>query len=109
MIEECKILGSPFTEAMLPNQTAKNKIRIFYIFINMVNIAILLTANLGVMNLLPIPALDGGRFVFLVVEAIRRKKLNPRIEGAVNVACFFVLLGLMMVVMFNDIRKIIFP
>lgn len=82
---------------------------LFYIFINMVNIAILLTANLGVMNLLPIPALDGGRFVFLVVEAIRRRKLNPRIEGAVNVACFFVLLGLMMVVMFNDIRKIIFP
>lgn len=82
---------------------------LFYIFINMVNIAILLTANLGVMNLLPIPALDGGRFVFLVVEAIRRKRLNPRIEGAVNVACFFVLLGLMMVVMFNDIRKIIFP
>ena len=75
----------------------------------MVNIAILLTANLGVMNLLPIPALDGGRFVFLVVEAIRRKRINPKVEGAVNVVCFFALLGLMCIVMFNDIRKIIFP
>ena len=81
----------------------------FYVFINMVNIAILLTANLGVMNLLPIPALDGGRFVFLIIEGIRKKKLNPKIEGAVNVVSFFVMLGLMGIVMFNDIRKIIFP
>lgn len=82
---------------------------VFYVFINMVNIAILLTANLGVMNLLPIPALDGGRFVLLVVEAIRRKRLNPRIEGTVNIVSFFALLGLMALIMFNDIRKLIFP
>ena len=53
----------------------------FYVFINMLNISILLSANLGVMNLLPLPALDGGRLVFLIVEAspweerwIRRKR-----------------------------------
>lgn len=49
---------------------------VFIIFINMLNISILLSANLGVMNLLPIPALDGGRLVFLIIEAIRRKKLT---------------------------------
>ncbi|MBE6014571.1 MAG: PDZ domain-containing protein [Lachnospiraceae bacterium] len=82
---------------------------IFYVFINMVNIAILLTANLGIMNLIPIPALDGGRFVFLVIEGIRRKRFNPKIETAINMVSFVALLGLMVVIMFNDIRKIIFP
>ena len=43
--------------------------------------AILLSANLGVMNLLPIPALDGGRLVFLLIEAVRKKRLNPNVEA----------------------------
>ena len=43
--------------------------------------AILLSANLGVMNLLPLPALDGGRLVFLLIEAVTKKKVNPNIEG----------------------------
>lgn len=80
----------------------------FYVFINMVNIAILLTANLGVMNLLPIPALDGGRFILLVVEAIRGKRLNAKIEGTVNMITFFLLIGLMIFIMFNDVRRIFF-
>lgn len=91
-------------------QTYENskKDGVFYVFINMVNIAILLTANLGVMNLLPIPALDGGRFVLLIVEAIRGKRLNAKIEGMVNIATFFLLIGLMIIIMFNDVRKIFF-
>lgn len=80
----------------------------FYVFINMVNIAILLTANLGVMNLLPIPALDGGRFVLLVIEAIRGKRFNAKVEGVINVIFFFVLVGLMILILFNDVRKIFF-
>lgn len=48
----------------------------------------LITVNLGVFNLLPIPALDGGRLVFLIIEAIRRKPLNPKYEGYVNAASF---------------------
>lgn len=81
---------------------------VLYIWLNMLNIAILLTANLGVMNLLPIPALDGGRLVFLVVEAIRRKKTDPELEAKIHFAGLMILLVLMVVVMFNDVKKIIF-
>ncbi len=80
----------------------------FYIFLNMLNIAILLSANLGVMNLLPIPALDGGRLVFLIIEAIRRKRINPEREGMVHFVGLMLLLALMVLVMFNDIRGIFF-
>ena len=68
--------------------------------------AILLSANLGVMNLLPIPALDGGRLVFLLVEAVRRKRLNPNVEGMVHFAGFVLLMLLMVFVMFNDFRRL---
>lgn len=79
---------------------------IFYIFINMINFSILLSANLGVMNLLPLPALDGGRLVFLIIEAIRRKKVDPEKEGMVHFVGIVILMGLMVLVMFNDIRKL---
>ncbi len=72
----------------------------------MLNISILLTANLGVMNLLPLPALDGGRLVFLIIEAIRRKRIDPEKEGMVHFVGLMLLMVLMIVVMFNDIRKL---
>ena len=78
----------------------------FYIWLNMLNISILLTANLGVMNLLPLPALDGGRLVFLIIEAIRRKRIDPEKEGMVHFVGLMLLMALMIVVMFNDIRKL---
>lgn len=77
-----------------------------YVWLNMFNIAILLTANLGVMNLLPLPALDGGRLVFLILEAVRRKRVEPELEAKVHFAGLMLLMLLMVVVMFNDIRKI---
>ena len=67
---------------------------------------ILLSANLGVMNLLPIPALDGGRLVFLIIEAIRGKRVNPEKEGMVHFIGLVALMALMVFVMFNDIRNI---
>jgi regulator of sigma E protease len=73
---------------------------------NMLNWTILLSANLGVMNLLPLPALDGGRLVFLIVEAIRGKKIDPNKEGFVHAIGILLLFALMFVVMFNDIRKL---
>ncbi|MEE0202984.1 MAG: RIP metalloprotease RseP [Muricomes sp.] len=76
------------------------------VILNLLNIAILLSANLGVMNLLPIPALDGGRLVFLIVEAVRRKRVPPEKEGMVHFAGFALLIVLMVVVLFNDIRNI---
>lgn len=76
------------------------------VVLNMLNIALLLTVNLGVMNLLPIPALDGGRLVFLIIEAIRGKAIPPEKEGMVHLAGFVVVMVLMVLVMFNDIARI---
>lgn len=79
----------------------------YLVFLNMLNICILLSANLGVMNLLPIPALDGGRLVFLIIEGIRGKRIDPNKEGMMNFVFLMALMALMVVVMLNDIRKII--
>ena len=62
-----------------------------------------ISINLGVMNLLPFPALDGGRILLLGIEAIRRKPLNPKVESALNGVGLILLLGLMVVVAFKDI------
>lgn len=76
------------------------------IWMNLLNMAVLLSANLGVMNLLPLPALDGGRLVFLVAEAIRRKPVNRQVEGMIHFAGLMLLMALMVIVMYNDILKI---
>ena len=74
--------------------------------LNFLNIAILLSANLGVMNLLPIPALDGGRLVFLIIEAIRKKRIPPEKEGYVHMAGMVLLMVLMVVIMISDVIKL---
>ena len=79
---------------------------ILAVWVNMLYMAALLSANLGVMNLLPLPALDGGRLVFLVIEAVRKKPVNRQVEGMVHFAGLMVLMVLMIVVMYNDILKI---
>ena len=76
------------------------------VFLNMLNFGTLLTANLGIVNLLPFPALDGGRLVFLIVEAVRKKRVPPEKEGMVHFAGFAALMVLMVVVMYNDIMKL---
>ena len=68
--------------------------------------AILLSANLGVMNLLPLPALDGGRLVFLLIEAVTKKKVNPNIEGMIHFAGFVLLMALMVFVFMNDLKRL---
>jgi regulator of sigma E protease len=78
----------------------------FYVWLNMLNISILLTANLGVMNLLPLPALDGGRLVFLIIEAIRGKAIDQDKEGMVHFVGLMLLMALMVYVMFNDIKRL---
>jgi len=74
---------------------------------SMAGIAALLSANLGVMNLLPIPALDGGRFIFLLIEAIRRKPLPPEKEGMIHFAGFAVLMAFGILIAFNDVFKLL--
>ena len=72
----------------------------------MLNMMILLSANLGVMNLLPIPALDGGRLVFLILEAIRRKPIDREIEGKIHFAGFALLMLLILYVSVHDVMKL---
>ena len=79
---------------------------LWYILLNMANISILLTANLGVINLLPIPALDGGRLVFLLIEAVRGKPIAPEKEGIVHLIGFAALMVLMVFVLFNDVSRL---
>lgn len=78
---------------------------VLVVLLNMANITGLLSANLGVMNLLPIPALDGGRFLFFIAEAIRGKKIPPEKEGVVHLIGFALLMLFGIVVAFNDILK----
>ena len=74
---------------------------------NVVYIGAVLSANLGVLNLFPIPALDGGRILFLLIEAIRRKPMDAEMEGKLQMLGFIFLMGLMVFVLFGDIAKYI--
>ena len=76
------------------------------VILTLINFCILLSANLGVMNLLPIPALDGGRLVFLFIEAVRGKPIDKEKEGMVHMAGMMLLMALMVLVLFNDVRKL---
>lgn len=75
------------------------------VVLSMINIALLLSVNLGIINLLPLPALDGGRLVFLLIEAIRGKPIPPEKEGMVHLGGMMALMVLMVLVLFNDISK----
>lgn len=66
-----------------------------------------ITINIGIFNLLPLPALDGGRLLFLFLELLRGKPVAPKYEGYVHAAGLFLLMGLMLVVTFNDIVRLI--
>ena len=76
------------------------------VVMQMLNIGVLLSANLGVFNLLPFPALDGGRLVFLAVEAITGKRVPPEKEGIVHIIGLVFLMILMVFVVFNDLKRI---
>jgi regulator of sigma E protease len=66
-----------------------------------------LSINIGLLNLLPIPALDGGRLVFLGIEAVTRKPLSRKLENSINNIMFYLLLGLFVFVTYNDILRIV--
>lgn len=88
--------------------SATKKEAVANVLLNLLNWCILLSVNLGIMNLLPIPALDGGRLLFLLVEAVRRKRIPQDKEALVNAIGFVLLMILMVVVFFNDIRNVFF-
>ncbi|MCD7862417.1 MAG: RIP metalloprotease RseP [Lachnospiraceae bacterium] len=76
--------------------------------LTMMNLAALLSVNLGIINLLPIPALDGGRILLMAVELVRGKPISPEKEGVVNTIGFVLLMVLMVFLFFNDIKNIFF-
>lgn len=79
----------------------------FVVILNIVNIATLLSVNIGILNLLPFPAIDGGRLMFLLFELITGKKVPPDKEGLVHLAGFVILFIFMIIVFFNDIWRVV--
>lgn len=93
------MLNGPVGIYVSTEQVAKSGI------INLIRWAGLLSINLGIMNLLPLPALDGGRLLFFGVEALRGKPLDRQKEGMVHIIGFALLMVLMIVVTWNDIQR----
>ena len=75
--------------------------------LTMMEIVVLLSVNLGILNLLPLPALDGGRLLFMLVEVVRGKPVPPEKEGMVHFAGLVVLMILMVFIMYNDIMRLV--
>jgi regulator of sigma E protease len=65
-----------------------------------------LSVNLGFMNLLPLPALDGGRLIFIGIEAVTRKKVNAKIENYIHAVGLIALFTLLLLVTWNDIMRL---
>ena len=103
------MIGGEYRAAVAIAEEAQlsRTLMILTIVISMANFAALISANLGVLNLLPIPGLDGGRIIFLVLEAIRRKPLPPEREGMVHLAGFMLLLVLIVFLTYQDIMNLL--
>ena len=74
---------------------------------DLLELLVLITVNLGVLNLLPIPALDGGRLVFLAVEAVIRRPVSQRLQESLTLATFILLFGLIIFATYNDVLRLI--
>ena len=100
-------VAGPVGIVQMMNTTAQASATALDAVLNLLYFGAFISVNLAVMNLLPIPALDGGRAVALlltvVIESITRKKINPKYEGYIHAAGMVLLLGFMAVVMFKDI------
>lgn len=92
------VIGSNYKESI--------KLGFGNMLLTLANITGLLSANIGLMNLIPIPALDGGRFILILVEILRGKSLDPKKEGIINFISFIFLIGLAIFVAFNDLGRI---
>ncbi len=92
---------------VVSNETTESGINWHELFQNLFSMAALISINVGIFNLLPLPALDGGRLVFLIIEGIRKKPISPEKEGIVHFVGLALLMLLMLYVTFNDIIKLI--
>ena len=74
---------------------------------SLITLTALLSVNVGFINLLPLPAFDGGRLLFVIIEKITGKKVNPKVENTIHAVGFFLLMALMLLVTYNDIIRLI--
>lgn len=102
-----EVMGPVGTVAVIGNTVEQSlQYGVLNMLLVLMNLCVLLSANLGMMNLLPIPALDGGRLLFILAEMLIRKRLNPLLEEKINIAGMILLLTLMVLIMGNDIRNL---
>ena len=93
-------LSGPVGIYNVVGEQAKNGIN------SIINLIILLTINVGFINILPFPAFDGGKVLFLIIEKIRKKPVTPKIENTIHTIGFIILMGLMVLITVNDIFHI---
>jgi len=92
-------LSGPVGVAIIAGQVAKMG------WLYVLQFAAILSINLGVINILPFPALDGGRLLFVGIEKLRGKKITPKTEAIIHNSGFILLIALILVVTFRDIGK----
>ena len=76
-------------------------------FWSLVSLTALLSVNVGFINLLPLPAFDGGRLLFIIIEKISGRKVDPKLENTIHSIGFFLLMALMLLITYNDIVRLI--
>lgn len=94
------LVSGPVGIAGLVGDAAKNGITQLFL------LTAIISANLAVINLIPFPALDGGRILFLIIEGITRRKIPTKVAGIMNTIGFFLLIALMILVTYHDILKL---
>ena len=94
------VTGVVGTISVVSQQVSEGMYMILYL-------VFIISLNLGIMNLLPLPALDGGRLVFIIVEGITRKRIPPEKEGMVHALGMVLLIILMLLVTYQDIARLI--
>ncbi len=85
---------------IVAQQTQEYGMRVF------LNLMVIISINLGLVNLFPIPGLDGSRVVFMLIEAVRRKPISQRVESAIHMGGFVLLFGLMIFFTFRDVGRL---
>ncbi|RCW55706.1 RIP metalloprotease RseP [Halanaerobium sp. ST460_2HS_T2] len=95
-------IGGPIMIASIIGQAARVGI------LNVLNWTAIISINLGIINLLPFPALDGGRILFILIEMVRGKAVDPRKESFVHMIGFAILMLLMLFIIYNDLMRTFF-
>ena len=100
-----KTIGDSYESAVTTNVTANESV--FDAISSMMSLIVLISVNLGILNLLPLPALDGGHLFFLLLELIRKKPIDQKIEAKVHQFGLTVLILISMIVIFKDVVSLI--